>query len=61
MPLLRFAVHNLQREEIYSWTAALARGNLAPGETLAFRSELALPPSNTRDVVVRFADRDVSY
>jgi predicted Zn finger-like uncharacterized protein len=61
VPPLRFAVRNLQRQEIYSWTAALARGSLAPGETLAFRSELALPPSNTRDVVVRFADRDVSF
>jgi predicted Zn finger-like uncharacterized protein len=58
VPHLRFAVRNLQRQEIYSWTAAPAHGSLAPGETLAFRSELALPPPNTRDVVVRFVDRD---
>ena len=61
VPHLRLAVRNLQRQEIYSWTAAPAHGNLAPGETLAFRSELALPPPNTRDVVVRFADRDDSF
>jgi predicted Zn finger-like uncharacterized protein len=61
VPHLRLAVRNLQHQEIYSWTAAPAHGNLAPGETLAFRSELALPPANTRDVVVRFADRDDSF
>jgi predicted Zn finger-like uncharacterized protein len=61
VPHLRFAVRDLQRQEIYSWTAALARGSLAPGEALAFRSELALPPPNTSDVVVRFVDRDDSF
>jgi hypothetical protein len=60
VPHLRFAVRNLQRQEIYSWTAAPARRSLAPGETLAFRSELALPPPDTRDVVVRFLDREDS-
>jgi predicted Zn finger-like uncharacterized protein len=61
VPHLRFAVRDLQRQEIYSWTAAPARGSLAPGEALAFRSELALPPPNTSDVVVRFVDRDDSF
>jgi predicted Zn finger-like uncharacterized protein len=60
VPHLRFAVRDLQLQEIYSWTAAPARARLAPGEALAFRSELALPPPNTRDVVVRFVDRDDS-
>ena len=60
VPHLRFAVRDLQLQEIYSWTATPARGSLAPGEALAFRSELALPPPNTRDVVVRFVDRDDS-
>jgi predicted Zn finger-like uncharacterized protein len=60
VPHLRFAVRDLQLQEIYSWTAAPARGSLAPGEALAFRSELALPPPNARDVVVRFVDRDDS-
>src|SRR5437763_2660899 len=61
VPHLRFAVRDLQSQEIYSWTAALTRGNLAPGAALAFRSELALPPPNTRDVVIRFVDRDDSF
>jgi predicted Zn finger-like uncharacterized protein len=60
VPHLRFAVRDLQLQEIYSWTAAPARGSLAPGEALVFRSELALPPPNTRDVVVRFVDHDDS-
>lgn len=60
VPHLRFAIRDLQQQEIYSWTAALAHGNLAPGKALEFRSELALPPPNTRDVVVRFVDRDDS-
>jgi predicted Zn finger-like uncharacterized protein len=58
LPDLRFAVRNLERQEIHSWTAAPARRSLAPGEALVFRTELALPPPNTRDVVVRFVDRD---
>jgi predicted Zn finger-like uncharacterized protein len=60
VPHLRFAIRDLQLQEIYSWTAALAHGSLAPGKALEFRSELALPPPNTRDVVVRFVDRDDS-
>jgi hypothetical protein len=60
VPHLRFAIRDLQQQEIYSWTAALAHGSLAPGKALEFRSELALPPPNTRDVVVRFVDRDDS-
>jgi hypothetical protein len=61
VPHLRFAILNSQRQEIYSWTAAPARGRRLPaGETLAFQSELALPPQDTREVVVRFIDRDNS-
>jgi hypothetical protein len=29
---------------------------LAEGETIAFQSELTLPPVDTREVVVRFID-----
>jgi hypothetical protein len=36
LPHLHFAVRDLQRQEIYSWTAAPARGSLAPGEALIF-------------------------
>jgi len=60
VPDLVFAIRNAERQEIYSWTAAPARRALSSGETLLFQSELALPPADTREVVVRFLDRDNS-
>jgi len=60
VPLLRFAIRNAEHQEIYSWTAAAGRGRLSAGHKLAFRSELILPPPDTRDVVVRFVGRDDS-
>jgi predicted Zn finger-like uncharacterized protein len=57
VPPLRFAIRNEEHQEIYSWTAAPARERLSAGHRLAFRSELTLPPPDTRDVVVRFIDR----
>jgi predicted Zn finger-like uncharacterized protein len=57
IPHLRFALRNASQQEIYSWSAAPERGGLAPGDAIRFRSELALPPSDTRDVVVSFVDR----
>jgi predicted Zn finger-like uncharacterized protein len=61
VPHLRFAIRNAEHQEIYSWTAAPARGRLSAGHKLAFHSELALPPSDTRDVVVRFIDRKNTF
>jgi predicted Zn finger-like uncharacterized protein len=57
IPHLRFALRNASQQEIYSWSAAPERGGLAPGDVIRFRSELALPPPDTRDVVVTFVDR----
>jgi hypothetical protein len=34
-----------------------ARSILAPGETAAFRTRLASPPAEGRDVIVRFFNR----
>ncbi len=61
VPRLRFAIRNAEHQEIYSWTAAVSHGRLPAGERLAFRSELILPPLDTRDVEVRFIDRDNSF
>lgn len=58
VPRLRFAVRNDKGQEIYSWTAAPARGVLGIGETQTFRSRLASPPAESRDVVVRFVNRN---
>lgn len=60
VPLLRFAIRNAEHQEIYSWTAAPTHERLSAGRRLAFRSELILPPADTRDVEVRFVDRDDS-
>jgi predicted Zn finger-like uncharacterized protein len=57
VPRLRFAARNAKGQEVYSWTALPARGVLAPGETIAFRSRLASPPPETSDVTVRFFSR----
>ena len=54
VPRLRFALRNAARVEVISWTAQPDKGSLAPGEALAFRSQLASPPADGHDVVVRF-------
>jgi hypothetical protein len=57
VPRLRFAVRDGGGHEIYSWTALAYKKVLAPGETLAFRSRLASPPPESRDISVRFFNR----
>lgn len=57
VPRLRFAVRNAEGKEIYSWTAMPSRPLLGPGESLPFRSRLASPPPEGRDVSVRFFTR----
>ncbi len=56
VPRLRFAVRN-GSGEAYAWTAQPAKSVLAAGETMPFRSRLASPPPEMRDVVVRFFNR----
>jgi predicted Zn finger-like uncharacterized protein len=57
VPRLRFAMRNEAGGEVYAWTAMPSREVLEPGETLPFRSRLASPPSEGRDVTVRFFTR----
>jgi predicted Zn finger-like uncharacterized protein len=54
VPRLRFAVRNSTGQEVYSWSAAPTRSTLGPGETLPFRSQLASPPADANDLLVRF-------
>jgi hypothetical protein len=54
---MRFALLNPSGLETYAWSALPARTVLGEGETLAFRSRLASPPSDIRDVQVRFFNR----
>jgi predicted Zn finger-like uncharacterized protein len=57
VPRLKFVVRNSANEEIYSWTAVPPRATLPPGEAVSFRSRLASPPIDGRDVLVRFVTR----
>jgi hypothetical protein len=57
MPRLRFAVRNDRGAEVYAWTAPAARTMLNPGEQVPFRSRLASPPGEGREVIVRFFNR----
>jgi predicted Zn finger-like uncharacterized protein len=57
VPRLRFGVRNEAGREIYSWTALPDRKMLPAGEIMHFRSLLATPPREGRDVVVRFFTR----
>jgi len=57
VPRIKFILRNAARQEIYSWTAVPSTGMLPPGQAVAFRSRLASPPPDGRDVVVRFVTR----
>jgi predicted Zn finger-like uncharacterized protein len=57
VPRLRFSVRNRSGQEVYAWTALPERSLLSPGETLSFRSRIASPPHDTRDILVRFLNR----
>lgn len=57
IPRLKFIVRNAGRQEIYSWIAVASRPSLPPGEAVPFRTRLASPPPDARDVIVRFVNR----
>lgn len=57
VPRLRFAVRNGTGHEVYAWTALPGKTLLASGEALPFRTRLASPPPDGRDVIVRFFNR----
>lgn len=57
VPRLRFALRNKDGLEIYAWTALSEPRLLAAGERSPFRSQLASPPREAHDIVVRFFNR----
>jgi predicted Zn finger-like uncharacterized protein len=57
VPRLKFVVRNAARQEIYSWTAVPSRTMLPPGEAISFRTRLASPPPDARDIILRFVTR----
>ena len=57
LPRLRFSVRDAQGAEIYAWNAVLEQPVLKPGERAYFKSRLASPPSEGRNIDVRFFNK----
>ena len=61
IPRLRFSVRDAQGAEIYAWNAVLEQSVLRPGERAQFKSRLASPPPEGRNIDVRFFNkRDIT-
>ena len=61
LPRLRFSVRDAQGAEIYAWNTVLEQPVLRPGETAWFKSRLASPPPEGRNIDVRFfSNRDIA-
>jgi predicted Zn finger-like uncharacterized protein len=61
LPRLRFSVRDAQGAEIYAWNAVLQQPVLKPGEKAWFKSRLASPPPEGRNIDVRFfSKRDIA-
>ncbi|CAL80084.1 conserved hypothetical protein [Bradyrhizobium sp. ORS 278] len=57
LPRLRFSVRDAQGTEIYAWNTLLEQTVLKPGERIAFKSRLASPPPEGRNIDIRFFNR----
>ena len=57
IPRLRFSVRDAQGAEIYAWNAVLEQSVLKPGERAQFKSRLASPPPEGRNIDVRFFNK----
>lgn len=61
LPRLRFSVRDEQGTEVYAWNAVLEQAVLKPGERAWFKSRLASPPPEGRNIDVRFFNkRDIA-
>jgi hypothetical protein len=61
LPRLRLSVRDAQGAEIYAWNAVLEQSILKPGEKAWFKSRLASPPPEGRNIDVRFFNkRDIA-
>lgn len=56
VPQIRFGLKSAAGREVYAWTMAPAKPDLASEETMTFKSKLPAPPDAATDVQVRFAD-----
>jgi predicted Zn finger-like uncharacterized protein len=61
LPRLRFSVRDGHGAEVYAWNAVLEQAVLKPGERAWFKSRLASPPPEGRNIDVRFFNkRDIA-
>jgi predicted Zn finger-like uncharacterized protein len=61
IPRLRFSVRDAQGAEVYAWNAVLEQSVLKPGERAWFKTRLASPPPEGRNIDIRFFNkRDVA-
>ncbi len=61
LPRLRFSVRDVHGAEIYAWNAVMDQPVLKPGEKAWFKSRLASPPPEGRNIDVRFfTKRDIA-
>lgn len=54
IPRLRFIVRDAKGADIYAWNAVLEQPVLNPGEKAWFKTRLASPPPEGREIAVRF-------
>jgi predicted Zn finger-like uncharacterized protein len=57
LPRLRFSVRDARGTEIYAWNTVLEQTMLRPGERVPFKSRLASPPAEGRNIDIRFFNR----
>lgn len=57
VPTVRLALRGDDRQEIYAWSVDPKAQSLAPGASLRFRTKLASPPDEAREVYLRFTER----
>jgi hypothetical protein len=57
LPRLRFGVLDAQGTEVYAWNAVLDQQVLKPGEKAWFKSRLASPPPEGRQIDIRFFNK----
>jgi predicted Zn finger-like uncharacterized protein len=55
VPLVRVALFDMDRHELYHWTFVPSVSTLKPGGTAKFRTRLSSPPAGTHNLEVRFA------
>ncbi len=55
VPLVRVALFDMDRHELYHWTFVPGVATLKPGQFTKFRTRLSSPPAGTHNLEIRFA------